>query len=1021
MKKRPIRVLYIDDNRHDRELVRDILQKESGDFEILEAESREEFEVRLADQRYDLILSDFNILGFEGLDVLETVKAQCKDIPVIILTGSGSEEVAVEALKRGAADYVTKTPRQIRRLPQSVQSVLTKKQLRLERLRAKKALRQSEARSRRILEASIGGMYIYDIEESRHIYINPQYTALTGYMLKHLNAMTPAEFFELYHPDDQSQIEAHRRYVCEALPDGQNAQIDYRFRTASGDWAWYTSCSAVYERDKTGKARRCIGTFIDVTERKQAGEKLAKSYAWQEAIIEGSRDGIFVSDADSRFVIVNRAACELTGYTREELLEMHIPDLHEAPDLDVYRNYHSRIMAGDEITSEAKILRKDGVKVVTEFSNRQITIAGNSYMHSVARDITKRKRAAEALRESEEQFRQLAENVDAVFWMRSGDGAKQLYVSPKFESIWGLSLEILRKNPDCFMDLVHPTDLPALKAAFSGLAAGGRPENYNLEYRIVRPDGELRWIHDQGFAICNDRGELIRQAGFAEDITERKRAEEALFESEAMLQRAQAISHVGTWKLDPSTNSVKWSDEMYRLFAIKPEDFDGSLDTAKKRIHPDDLEHAVSLSKAAINTKTPYELEYRIVHPDGTEIHAVTKGEVICDESGDVLEVIGTVQDITERKAAEKKLKRWARFFKYAHWGIATSEDRKTLHMINPAFAKMHGYCIEELEGKPIAQVFAPEVRTEVLKQIRTAYKKGHHIFETKHLRKDGTVFPVEIDITAINGKDGKPRFHVANVHDITQRKLAEEEVARSREALQNLTTHLQSVREKERKHIAREIHDEFGQVLTILHIDLAWISARLTEDQQHLMNKIKLMGKLVDSTIDRVRQIARDLRPGLLDDLGLVAAIDWQAQEFQKKTDIKCDLDLPDQEFDLSQTMATNLFRILQEALTNVVRHAQATKVHIKLTKEKDDLVLEIKDNGCGIRKEQSLDSNSIGIIGMRERVNVIKGSFRIDGAPKKGTRMSVSVPLKRMNEPTNNNPKLADNCFQYGRLGVF
>ena len=304
----------------------------------------------------------------------------------------------------------------------------------------------------------------------------------------------------------------------------------------------------------------------------------------------------------------------------------------------------------------------------------------------------------------------------------------------------------------------------------------------------------------------------------------------------------------------------------------------------------------------------------------------------------------------------------------------------------------------------------------ELLKQLKQQSNDIKVIIHTGYATLESAVGAVNEEAFAYVRKMGDVEELLAHVHRAFHTNLTsyskklEQEIKKRTAQLQNLSAHLQSVLEQERVHIAREIHDELGQALSILQMDLAWLQDRLPEDRQRLLTKkIQSMSKLIGTTIEKVQHVSRELRPSVLDDFGLVAAINWHTKEFKNRTGIKCELNVIE-EVEIAEDISTSLFRILQEALTNVVRHAKATRVSIKLIKKEDELILEIKDNGCGISKEQSLDSNSIGIIGMRERVNVLNGSLNIDGAPNKGTRLSVSVPLKRMNGSQNNGSRLAD-----------
>ncbi len=231
---------------------------------------------------------------------------------------------------------------------------------------------------------------------------------------------------------------------------------------------------------------------------------------------------------------------------------------------------------------------------------------------------------------------------------------------------------------------------------------------------------------------------------------------------------------------------------------------------------------------------------------------------------------------------------------------------------------------------------------------------------------------------------------------NITERKLAENELMQSREQLRSLSVYLQSVREEERTLIARELHDELGQTLTALKIDLSCLNEMLPRELETAINKIDTMSEIISDTIQFTKKMVSDLRPSILDNLGLTAAIEWQAKEFQKRTGINCNLNLGLNNIKLDQDLATALFRIFQETLTNVARHADATDIDMNLIQKDNNLELTVVDNGKGISDERIANPKSFGLIGIRERVLQFGGKYNINGINKQGTAVSVSVPIK-------------------------
>ena len=230
------------------------------------------------------------------------------------------------------------------------------------------------------------------------------------------------------------------------------------------------------------------------------------------------------------------------------------------------------------------------------------------------------------------------------------------------------------------------------------------------------------------------------------------------------------------------------------------------------------------------------------------------------------------------------------------------------------------------------------------------------------------------------------------------ERRKAEEQLRESHEQLRALSVYLQSVREEERTRIAREVHDELGQALTGCKLDASWLAARIPRELKPLIERARTLSTHIDSTIQTVRRISTELRPGVLDHLGLGAALEWQANEFQNRTGIKCEVHTNVHESLLDPELSTTFFRIFQETLTNVIRHAGATHVSVGLKQADGQIFLEVRDNGRGISKSEISNPGAMGLLGMRERAALLGGQFKIGPVPRsEGTRVIVSIPTNR------------------------
>jgi PAS domain S-box-containing protein len=350
-------------------------------------------------------------------------------------------------------------------------------------------------------------------------------------------------------------------------------------------------------------------------------------------------------------------------------------------------------------------------------------------------------------------------------------------------------------------------------------------------------------------------------------------------------------------------------------------------------------------------------------------------------------------QDITERKQAEQELKkREAQLIETQHlahlgsweWNLITDDV-----IWSDELYRIWGVNRHEFDGTfdAVIRRVHPDDRESFTALAERAYQE-HEPYTCEHriIRPDGAVRTLQSRAAVVVDEAGRAIKMFGTGQDITERKQAEEQLKSFNEKLRALSASIRSAREEEGTRIAREIHDELGSTLTSLKWEMEWLDKIFMEAENQpqsllLREKIASMMKLTDTVINTVRRIASELRPSILDDLGLAEAIEWQAQQFQAQTEIICRCDCSPEGLDLEQDKSTSVFRIFQEALTNILRHAQATKVDIALKKEDDELVLLISDDGRGITEEEKSGQHSLGLLGMRERAHLIGGKINING----------------------------------------
>jgi PAS domain S-box-containing protein len=333
--------------------------------------------------------------------------------------------------------------------------------------------------------------------------------------------------------------------------------------------------------------------------------------------------------------------------------------------------------------------------------------------------------------------------------------------------------------------------------------------------------------------------------------------------------------------------------------------------------------------------------------------------------------------------------------------GIGIQKDCKWIYVNSAAVKIFNASSAEQVLGKLNTDFgnLAECDKEKIVKRIREI-EKGVDVGPAEFHAQfdDGSEKYVHTNSVNITYQ-GEPAI-LTLLRDVTAQKIAEKELQFSKEELRSLAAHLQVAREEERTFIAREIHDELGQYLTGLKMDISFledlINERLPkEDKELLMERVNSMSSLLDTTVKSVRKIASELRPVILDSMGLLAAIEWLAEDFSSRCGIGCECFITVQELSLPRDKATAVFRILQESLTNVMRHAQAKRVTVSFIEDEGSYLMEIKDDGRGISEEDLKKSKSFGLLGMKERAMLFGGAVDIESTPGKGTTVSVTIPV--------------------------
>lgn len=480
--------------------------------------------------------------------------------------------------------------------------------------------------------------------------------------------------------------------------------------------------------------------------------------------------------------------------------------------------------------------------------------------------------------------------------------------------------------------------------------------------------------------------------------TERQHTTEKLKRSEALLNESQQLAQIGSWELNLRSDTLFWSDEIFRIFEVDPARFNGSYQDFLNAIHPDDRAMVNKAYTDSLINKTPYVIVHRLCFPDQRIKFVREWCKTQYDSEGRPVRSTGTVQDITELKHAEAEI--FAAESKLAATLDALPDLLFELGLDGHYYdcrasrAELLAAPPEILIGKCVHDVLPLEAANIVVSALREAHETGRSHGRQIELQVPHGQLWFELSVASKSVETGMtPRFIVLS-RDITERKLAQKKLLESYKELERLAIRLEITREGEQLRIARELHDEMGSVLAALNINASLLTKKIPPEMTDVLSDVTYLNKLIAAGTQAMRRVVTELRPTLLDQVGLACTIENLVQEFEHNTKTGCRLELPDAELILDGNQSTAIFRIIQESLTNVTKHARADHVSITLSVQNSSLILTVSDNGAGFdplaQKEQSF-----GLIGIRERAAIMGGMAEITSEANKGTTVRATLPL--------------------------
>lgn len=476
------------------------------------------------------------------------------------------------------------------------------------------------------------------------------------------------------------------------------------------------------------------------------------------------------------------------------------------------------------------------------------------------------------------------------------------------------------------------------------------------------------------------------------------------------IRELQNVSGVGYWEWDLNSNRIHWSEALHGSLGYSPGELDGGLERFMQIIHPVDKPKVIDAFKQAHNNGIKIGLECRCFRKDAKQRYLYVQSEVYQRSDNHTVLIVGTIQDTTAKKHAlqllqqsEEKYRKLVESLREGYFFYSYNTHGE-LTYASPSVKTVLGYDPKEfllqatdfLTDKDFNRYFLHSTQRRQLDDRTTPY-------EIEIKCKDGKIRWLELSEIPVFNPEGSCTGYDGIAHDITGQKQSEKELLISEARLRQLSVHLQDSRERERVAIARDIHDELGGYLAALKMDIALVKKKVSIENSVAVTKLQGMAKLVDTAVQSMRRIITHLRPSILDELGLVEAVEWQLTEFSKRYDISVTIHsgLDDGELKFTNPGAPiAIFRVYQEMLTNVVRHAKAAKVEVSLVIIDGFLNLAVKDDGVGIETDYTQKRGSYGILGMQERMRLLHGEFSLLSKPDYGTTVSIKVPLHASNQ---------------------
>ncbi len=731
---------------------------------------------------------------------------------------------------------------------------------------------------------------------------------------------------------------------------------------------------------------------------------------FQARLLNVIEQAVIATDVNGIIIYWNRAAEKLYGWLATEAIGKDVMVLVPGgPSTVQAAEIMEKIKAGESWSGEFEVQHRNGSSFPAHVTDMPIYDEGGRLVGviGVSSDVTERNRTEQAERRSNERFQLIASATNDVVkdWDVPND---RIWWNETLTKRYGYDENSITTLEE-WESRIHPDDRESVHTSFHAALASKTPA-WSHEYRFLHLDGSYGYVLDRESLVCDEKGNPARMLGSLLDITTLKLAEldqrYLAEERDRILKQLQLQFErmpIGYIVYDEQFRIREWNPACEKIFGYRKQEMLGKQPfgfTVPLSFRPQiaDLIKQLKKSDQTLNSTNEN------ITKSGRTILCDWFDTPLRNDRGEYVGAMSMVLDITERKKYEDEI---SGALSYANTvierspiGITTYKESGELVTVNEAQARIDGVSREQLSKQKFQQL-ASWKKFGLLDSALAALETG-----TEHTIETHTVSPTKQDVWLscrfVPFRYGQESRLLVLMNDVTERRQAEEVLKESEERLRKLSAYLRKVQEEERKRIALEIHDELGQQLTVLKIEAGLVQkAALRFDKKietgPLLERASALSTTIDAAIATVRRIATDLRPGVLDKLGLMDALQWQAHEFKKRTTIDCTLtaDITDTVF--SEEISITLFRIFQESLTNVARHSGATDVRVSLTLVDGNVELLIEDNGRGITPEQLQTPTSLGLLGISERARILGGTASVTGEQGKGTTVFVRLPFGR------------------------